>query len=477
MNLNLLLLMAPLLAGQACLAQSAEVLPEAYAFLVKPYLQLGDHPRLSNPERLAVNWQVPDIDAEWTVRYRPVQSKAWSTAAKPAYRRVAVRGVEPHRVYSAEFTSLSPADEFDYAILKGGAVVFQARARARRSDHHYYQFAVFGDCAQNSAGQRAIAYQTWLMKPDFVFIPGDIVYARGRIVEYGTKFFPIYNAEEASPATGAPLLRSTLFIAGPGNHDIASPDLEQFPDSLAYFYYWKQPLNGPLKTAGAAGTPILKGPDADQQAFLAAAQGNFPQMGNFSFDYGNSHWLVLDSNKNVDWTKPELRQWVADDLKANQGAKWRFVAYHHPGFNSSKAHFNDQWMRNLSDVFEEGKVSIVFAGHVHNYQRSYPLTFQTQSGGYNRNTGVTAGTWKLDKTYDGSTKTKPDGVIYLVTGAGGAGLYNPEQSDDRSSWQEFTTKFVSQTHSFTAVEVKDRELTVRQIAADGSEVDRFTVTQ
>ena len=29
-------------------------------------------------------------------------------------------------------------------------------------------------------------------------------------------------------------------------------------------------------------------------------------MTNFSFDYGNSHWLVLDSNPYVDLTGPEL---------------------------------------------------------------------------------------------------------------------------------------------------------------------------
>ena len=29
-------------------------------------------------------------------------------------------------------------------------------------------------------------------------------------------------------------------------------------------------------------------------------------MANFSFDYGNAHWTVLDSNKNVDWTDPSL---------------------------------------------------------------------------------------------------------------------------------------------------------------------------
>ena len=95
-------------------------------------------------------------------------------------------------------------------------------------------------------------------------------------------------------------------------------------------------------------------------------------MANFSFDYGDAHWTVLDSNPYVDWTDPDLRGWVERDLAAAQDATWRFVAFHHPPFNSSQAHFGDQRMRVLADVFEAGRVDIVWSGHVHNYQRTYP---------------------------------------------------------------------------------------------------------
>jgi hypothetical protein len=101
----------------------------------------------------------------------------------------------------------------------------------------------------------------------------------------------------------------------------------------------------------------------------------YPRMANFSFDYGNAHWTVLDSNPYVDWTNPELRGWAERDLAAARERTWRFVAFHHPGFNSSKAHLNDQQMRLLADVFEAGGVDVVFSGHVQNYQRTYPLRF------------------------------------------------------------------------------------------------------
>ena len=47
----------------------------------------------------------------------------------------------------------------------------------------------------------------------------------------------------------------------------------------------------------------------------------------------------------------------------------------HAPFNSSRAHFNEQQMRLVSDVLEHRGVDIVFNGHVHNYQRTRPLKF------------------------------------------------------------------------------------------------------
>ena len=109
-----------------------------------------------------------------------------------------------------------------------------------------------------------------------------------------------------------------------------------------------------------------------------SAGAAYPRMANFSFDYGNSHWTVLDSNPYVDWTNPDLRAWVERDLAAARNHAWRFVAYHHPGFNSSKAHSSDQQMRLLAEVFEAGQVDVVFSGHVHNYQRTFPLQFRAE---------------------------------------------------------------------------------------------------
>jgi hypothetical protein len=163
-------------------------------------------------------------------------------------------------------------------------------------------------------------------------------------------------------------------------------------------------------------------------------------------------------------------------LKSAAQMPWRIVTFHHPGFNSSKAHFKDQRMRAINDELERHKVALVFSGHVHNYQRTHPLAFKTTTPATAKSTEV-GGDFTFDKEFDGATNTKPKYPIHLVTGAGGARLYDPEQTTDKASWQPFTLKFISNVHSLTVVDAEAKKLTVRQISDKGDELDRFVITR
>ncbi len=97
----------------------------------------------------------------------------------------------------------------------------------------------------------------------------------------------------------------------------------------------------------------------------------------YSFDCGDAHFVVLDSN---DWAAPHFDEetaWLRADLAANQEyregnpAARTFVAFHHPPYSSDTRHpggwtdIRDLW----GPVFEEYGVDMVFNGHVHAYQR------------------------------------------------------------------------------------------------------------
>jgi len=457
--------------------------PADGAFTIKPYLQLGAE---SSADRLDLLWGTADADADWRVEYQPSPSGAYQAATAPTYRTVNLQGMTPHRVYRVTMTGLEPGSKFAYRVLKAGERSFESQGQAIKGPDQPYQFVVFGDIAAGTAEQKPMAFRAYESKPDFLMVTGDIVYDRGRATEYRDRYWPVYNnTETPNPSVGVPMMRSVPFVAAPGNHDTATRDLDRYPDGLAYFYYWDQPLNGPIGAEGTALIPKLTSTPDHRQPFVAAAGEAYPRMANFSFDYGNAHWLVLDANPYVDWMNKDLQSWVERDLADHQSATWRFVSYHQPGFNSAREHFEQQQMRTLAPVFEKGNVSVVFNGHVHNYQRSYPIRFQPDKNNVLlplTNAGIPRGRlvngpWTLDKSFDGATDTTPEGVIYIITGAGGQDLYNPEQQDQPDTWQGFTKKFVSKVHSLTNVEVDGKTLKVRQVTADGTELDRFTITK
>jgi predicted phosphodiesterase len=423
-------------------------------FLVPPYLQLGSAysgARAAGTASIALLWHAADDAGPWAVEIR--DGNSWKPTAAPSAHRVTVSGIAPHNVWQASLSGLDPGQEFDYHLLRAGQTVFSARGKAPKRQDQKWRFVAFGDSGDATPAERAVAAETRALDPDLVFIAGDIVYENGRVIEYRSKFFPYYNS------TDAPLMSRVPFVAAPGNHDTLNRNLFQIPDSLAYFYYWSQPLNGPLDASFAG----LSGSASAQMAFRAAAGDNFPRMANFSFDYGNAHWLVLDSNPYANWRADALRQWIARDLGSAKTA-WKFVGFHHAPFHSSVSHEEDTWMRALSDVFQSGGVDVVIAGHVHNYERSRPLTF-------------TAGKWTLDKSFDGTTTTAAHGIVYLVTGGGGADLYDPQQNDRPSAWQEFTVKFKSSAHSLTVADIDGRTARFRQVSEKGEELDAFTLTK
>jgi acid phosphatase type 7 len=147
-------------------------------------------------------------------------------------------------------------------------------------------------------------------------------------------------------------------------------------------------------------------------------------------------------------------------------------------------------MRLLSPVIQKLNVDLVLSGHVHNYQRTVPLTFEPKLDSTGTHYEVTPegrvnGEFTLDESYDGVTNTKPKGIIYIVTGAGGAPLYDPSLSgkpelwthDPQQNWVPFTTKIVSDKHSFTMIETDGNKLVLKQIDANGEVFDEITITK
>nr|MCU0357435.1 metallophosphoesterase [Cyclobacteriaceae bacterium] len=325
--------------------------------------------------------------------------------------------------YRAPLTGLKFDETYTYRVSLNKQAVAEATFDTRTKKPET-RFAVFGDCGTGSPQQAEIAYQVSLQKPQFVLVTGDNVYVRGQEHEYRKNFFPFYLTAAGSPETGAPLMKSVPFYMLLGNHDVYSEDLDKYDDGMAYFYYNDLPLNAPVPSE----TVRVTGADAKVKAFSKNTSPRFPKMANFSFDHGNVHIACLDANDYINPLDPTLMQWLIEDMNSSK-ADWKIVAFHHPGFNTSKAHYNYQRMRLLAPVLERLGVDMVLTGHVHNYQRSVPLKFAPEQDAKKElylisPEGRVNGTFSLDTLFDGKTNTKANGVVYVVTGAGGRALYD-----------------------------------------------------
>jgi hypothetical protein len=96
--------------------------------------------------------------------------------------------------------------------------------------------------------------------------------------------------------------------------------------------------------------------------------------------------------------------WLENDLAAHADYKWKFVIFHEPTFVSGS---HSPWTPGLTywvPLFDKYHVNLVFNGHEHNYQRSYPLN------------------WTASQT---EIQDFSNGTVYTVSGGWGAPLYTP----------------------------------------------------
>ena len=174
----------------------------------------------------------------------------------------------------------------------------------------------------------------------------------------------------------------------------------------------------------------------------------FPMPGTnhswYGYDWGNAHFLVLDSEVAFDPTSPQYA-FAQADLAAHQGATFRIVVMQRPPYSSSSATAGSTFARaSLVPLFEKYHVALVLSGNSHNYERSFPLTGGSPAAG---------------------------GVTYVVTGGGGNGhnaftIPQPAWSAARDA-----------THyEYTKVSVSPAALTIAEIdAATNSTLDSATI--
>jgi len=95
---------------------------------------------------------------------------------------------------------------------------------------------------------------------------------------------------------------------------------------------------------------------------------------NFSFTYGNSYFMVVDSS-DKSLTKKQFR-WLEHELEKSQQYTNRFVFTHVPLYDPRKGAYkkghsfhSTSEAKRLNDMFDKYKITMIFASHIHMYYR------------------------------------------------------------------------------------------------------------
>jgi hypothetical protein len=138
----------------------------------------------------------------------------------------------------------------------------------------------------------------------------------------------------------------------------------------------------------------------------------------YSFDYQNVHFTVM-SDYVPDEIGSEQYRFVQNDLAkaaADPNIDWIVVPHHSQKYASTKNYDipeEREWNNIYHPLFEQYNVDLVLQGHQHNYQRTYPIQ-------YNSDTPINP----IITDRNENTYTNPEGQIYLTVGTGGAALHS-----------------------------------------------------
>ncbi len=185
----------------------------------------------------------------------------------------------------------------------------------------------------------------------------------------------------------------------------------------------------------------------------------------YSFTYKNIHFLMMNSEIAFDANSPQY-SFVKNDLaiaSADVAIKMIIVGFHSPMYTSPSKHPpNTAFAGTYHPIFDKYGVDLVLQAHNHNYQRSYPLTFNNA-----KTTSPIASSSQKNYYND------PAGEIYAIVGTAGRSLYNlnGKASFNVNQFEEY---------GFLNLEMSDDGKTITgkfYSAKDGSVIDQFGIAK
>jgi PKD repeat protein len=297
-----------------------------------PYLQMG------TPTSVVVRWRT-DVALSGAVAY----------GVEPAVLTSSVLDPTPATEHSVSLTGLSPSTRYSYAVGTAGAIPATADPSSSfltsppAGTSVPTRIWILGDSGSADANARAVrdAYTHFAsgVAPNLWLMLGDNAYPDGSDPAYQSAVFDMYPE----------FLRQAVLWPTLGNHDGVTAD--SATQTGPYYDIFTLPR------AGEAG-----GVPSGTEAY-------------YSFDYGNIHFVCLESSETSRASGGAMMTWLQEDLLSNN-QPWVIAYWHHPPY-SKGSHDSDteselvEMRQNALPILEEAGVDLVLAGHSHSYERSF----------------------------------------------------------------------------------------------------------
>lgn len=362
-----------------------------FEFLVEPYLTW---PRLDGVSLLF------ETTFPSSVRYSLRDER---TALEDAEWGI-VELVPDETLHELAFRHLEPSTKYFYTVeamnQSGEKVEFSSAFRTASRSDDAYTFCVIGDTQTNGEVAKRVSDLAAMHRPNFVVHCGDLVDAGSNKRDWTHTFFPSMQ----------PLLSRSPMISVLGNHE---------QDAEHYYRYMSLP---------------------DPERW-------------YSCTYGNAEFFMLDGNRSLADQSAQLK-WLQGALKESK-ATWKFAVLHQPPYTSDSndygdtlvttSHRGDPNVRNIVRTLEREGVDLCFSGHVHDYERTFPIK-------------------------GGKVVPYAEGGVLYVTAAGGGGPL--EDFDPVNTW--FGHK-KARYHHVVYVAIHGRTLEFQAIDENGRLFDVFTI--
>ncbi|KAL2621547.1 hypothetical protein R1flu_001752 [Riccia fluitans] len=288
------------------------------------------HISLNGPNHMHISWITKEFGNPSVVEYGTKSGvyEASASGKSTSYTFILYKSGEIHDVVIGPLRD----NTVYYYRCGGSATEFTFKTPPPLGSDVPITFAVTGDLGQTGWTVSTLEH---LKKEeyDLCLYSGDLSYA-----DY---YQPLWDSfgELISP-----IARERPWMVTQGNHEI-----ESVPFFIESFRAYNARWSMPYRESGSTSNLY------------------------YSFDVASCHILMLASYADCDAKSPQYI-WLKNDLAKVDRKKtpWLIAVLHAPWYNSNFAHKGDgdQMKAAMETMLYENKVDIIFAGHVHAYERS-----------------------------------------------------------------------------------------------------------